>query len=91
MRWPGSPVITHMPTGPLGRSGESMGAAWLRIDGRAVEETCNILSVPRLPVFSGIPIGSLRKEFLRILKLMDLRPLALDAKRSRSRDTCAAV
>jgi AraC family transcriptional regulator, arabinose operon regulatory protein len=52
---------------------------WLRIDGRAVEETCNILSVPRLPVFSGSPIGSLRKEFLRILKLMDFRPLALDS------------
>jgi AraC family transcriptional regulator, arabinose operon regulatory protein len=52
---------------------------WLRIDGRAVEETCNILSVPRLPVFSGIPIDSLRKEFLGVLQLMTLRPLALDA------------
>ena len=40
---------------------------------------CNILSVPRLPVFSGILIGSLRQEFLRILELMKLRPLALDA------------
>jgi hypothetical protein len=52
---------------------------WLRVDGRAMEETCNILSVPRLPVFSGISIGSLRQEFLRILELMKLRPLALDA------------
>jgi AraC-like DNA-binding protein len=52
---------------------------WLRIDGRAIEETCNILSVSRLPVFSGIAIDPLRKEFLRILELMDRRPLALDA------------
>jgi AraC family transcriptional regulator, arabinose operon regulatory protein len=52
---------------------------WLRIDGRTMEETCNILSVPRLPVFSGIPVSDLRKGFLRILELMKLRPLALDA------------
>jgi hypothetical protein len=37
---------------------------WLRIDGRTMEETCNILSVPRLPVFSGIPIETSRREFL---------------------------
>jgi AraC-like DNA-binding protein len=52
---------------------------WLRIDGRSMEETCNILSVPRLPVFSGIPMDSLRREFLGVLKLMNLRPLAMDA------------
>jgi AraC-like DNA-binding protein len=52
---------------------------WLRVDGRAMEETCNMLSVARLPVFSGIAIESLGKEFLRILELMKLRPLALDA------------
>jgi AraC family transcriptional regulator, arabinose operon regulatory protein len=52
---------------------------WIRIDGRAIEETCNILSVSRLPVFSGIAADRLRKEFLRILELMDRRPLALDA------------
>jgi len=52
---------------------------WLRIDSRTMEETCNILSVPRLPVFSGVPFERLRKEFLKILKLMRFRPLALDA------------
>jgi AraC-like DNA-binding protein len=44
-----------------------------------MEETCNMLSVLRLPVFSGIPIVYLRKEFLRILELLNVRPLALDA------------
>jgi AraC-like DNA-binding protein len=52
---------------------------WLRVDGPAMEETCNMLSVPRLPVFSGISIDSLGKEFRRILTAMKLRPLALDA------------
>jgi AraC family transcriptional regulator, arabinose operon regulatory protein len=52
---------------------------WVRIDGRAIEETCNILSVLRFPVFTGFPIDSLRREFGRILQLMARRPLALDA------------
>lgn len=52
---------------------------WLRIDGRALEETCNMLSIPRLPVFSAIPAAEFRKQFLRVLELMNLRPLALDA------------
>jgi AraC family transcriptional regulator, arabinose operon regulatory protein len=52
---------------------------WVRIDGRAIEETCNILSVLRFPVFAGIPVDSLRREFRRILRLMMQRPLALDA------------
>lgn len=52
---------------------------WIRIDGRAIEETCNILSVLRFPVFSKIPIDALRREFRRILRLMIRRPLVLDA------------
>ena len=52
---------------------------WVRIDGRAIEETCNILSVLRFPVFAKIPVHSLRREFRRILRLMIRRPLALDA------------
>ncbi|MBV8352791.1 MAG: AraC family transcriptional regulator [Verrucomicrobia bacterium] len=52
---------------------------WIRIDGRAIEEACNILSVLRFPVFSKIPIDSLRREFRRILRLMIRRPLVLDA------------
>jgi AraC-like DNA-binding protein len=52
---------------------------WIRIDGRAIEEICNILSILRFPVFSKIPIDSLRREFRRILRLMIRRPLVLDA------------
>jgi AraC family transcriptional regulator, arabinose operon regulatory protein len=52
---------------------------WIRIDGRAIEETCNILSILRFPVFSKIPVDSLRREFRRILRLMIRRPLVLDA------------
>ena len=52
---------------------------WVRIDGRAIEETCNILSVLRFPVFAEIPVHSLRREFRRILRVMIRRPLALDA------------
>jgi AraC family transcriptional regulator, arabinose operon regulatory protein len=52
---------------------------WIRIDGRAIEETCNILSILRFPVFSMIPVDSLRREFRRILRLMIRRPLVLDA------------
>jgi AraC-like DNA-binding protein len=52
---------------------------WVRIDGRAIEETCNILSVLRFPVFAEVPVDSLRREFRRILRLMIRRPLALDA------------
>jgi AraC-like DNA-binding protein len=52
---------------------------WIRIDGRAIEETCNILSVLRFPVFAGIPVDSLRREFRRIIRLMSRRPPALDA------------
>src|SRR5271166_175244 len=49
---------------------------WVRIDGRAIEETCNILSVLRFPVFAEIPVHSLRREFRRILRVMIRRPLA---------------
>jgi AraC family transcriptional regulator, arabinose operon regulatory protein len=72
-------ISGHHPHAHWANSANPWELLWLRIDGRALEETCNILSVPRLPVFSGIPIVPLRKEFLRILKLMRLRPLALDA------------
>jgi AraC-like DNA-binding protein len=52
---------------------------WIRIDGRALEETCNILSVSRTPVFTRLHADDLRKEFENILDLMNQRPLALDA------------
>jgi AraC-like DNA-binding protein len=72
-------ISGHHPHAHWANGADPWELLWLRIDGRAIEETCNILSVPRLPVFSGIPIGSLRDEFVRILKLMNLRPLALDS------------
>ena len=52
---------------------------WIRFDGREVEETCNILSVYRAPVFSGVPLPLLRSQFERILRLMRDRLPALDA------------
>lgn len=52
---------------------------WIRIDGREIEETCNILSVYRAPVFSHVPLEKLRSEYERILQLMHDRPAALDA------------
>ena len=52
---------------------------WIRIDGRALEETCNILSVSRTPVFTRLHVDGLRKEFENILDLMNQRPLALEA------------
>jgi AraC-like DNA-binding protein len=72
-------ISGHRPHAHWANHADPWELLWLRIDGRAMEETCNILSVPRFPVFSGIPIGRFRKEFLRILELMKLRPLALDA------------
>ena len=53
---------------------------WIRIDGAALEQTCNILSVYRAPVFSHLPTGPITDEFERILELMRTRPLALDAQ-----------
>ena len=72
-------ISGHHPHAHWANQSDPWELLWIRIDGRAMEETCNILSVPRLPVFSGVPIESLRKEFLRILELMNLRPLARDA------------
>ena len=72
-------ISGHHPHAHWANQSDPWELLWIRIDGRAVEETCNILSVPRLPVFSGVPMESLRKEFLRILELMNLRPLARDA------------
>ena len=72
-------ISGHRPHAHWANQADPWELLWLRIDGRAMEETCNMLSVPRLPVFSGIPIVYLRKEFLRILELLNVRPLALDA------------
>src|ERR1700731_2179768 len=72
-------ISGHHPHAHWANQADPWELLWLRGDGRAMEETCNILSVPRLPVFSGISTDSLRREFLRILELMKLRPLALDA------------
>ena len=72
-------ISGHHPHAHWANQADPWELLWLRIDGRTMEETCNILSVPRLPVFSGIPIETLRREFLRILQLMNRRPLALDA------------
>ena len=72
-------ISGHHPHAHWANQADPWELLWLRIDGRAMEETCNILSVPRLPVFSGIPMAVCAKEFLRILELMNLRPLALDA------------
>jgi AraC-like DNA-binding protein len=52
---------------------------WIRIDGRQIEETCNILSVYRAPVFSRIPLSKVKAEYERILQTMRDRPAALDA------------
>jgi AraC family transcriptional regulator, arabinose operon regulatory protein len=53
--------------------------SWLRLDGRALEETCNILSVLRAPVFTSLPTNDLLALFKRVQQLMTERPTALDA------------
>ena len=52
---------------------------WIRLDGRQVQETVNVLSVERLPVFSRVDFPRLRTEFERILTTLRDRPGALEA------------
>ena len=52
---------------------------WMRIDGSQLEQTWNILSADRAPVFSGLNREQIVVPFQRILELMTQRPLAIDA------------
>jgi AraC family transcriptional regulator, arabinose operon regulatory protein len=52
---------------------------WIRIDGSRLEQTWNILSGDRAPVFSGLDRERIIVPFQRILGLMTQRPLAMDA------------
>ena len=52
---------------------------WMRIDGSQLEQTWNILSGDRAPVFSGLDRQRIMAPFQRILQLMTQRPLAIDA------------
>jgi AraC-like DNA-binding protein len=52
---------------------------WMRIDGSQLEQTWNILSGDRAPVFSGLDRQRIMAPFQRILQLMAQRPLAIDA------------
>ena len=52
---------------------------WMRIDGSQLEQTWNILSGDRAPVFSGLNRERIIAPFRRILELMTRRPPAIDA------------
>jgi AraC-like DNA-binding protein len=52
---------------------------WVRLDGRHVQETVNVLSVQRLPVFTRVDFPRLRTEFERILTTLQNRPGGLEA------------
>ena len=64
--------IGATPSGP----GSCIGSG---SDGRQVQETVNVLSVQRLPVFTRVDFPRLRTEFERILTTLQNRPGGLEA------------
>lgn len=52
---------------------------WVRLDGRQLDGICKVLSIKEAPVFSISDPAFIARTFQHILRLMRLRPLAMEA------------